>query len=89
MKVKSLLKNKDVSHKLIILATFFLLVIFFSIMKPSYASYDNIMTILLATCVNGYDIFLRYERHGVYCLAFSDLACDPVRFPGGYPVWRH
>ena len=53
MKVKSLLKNKDVSHKLIILATFFLLVIFFSIMKPSYASYDNIMTILLATCVNG------------------------------------
>lgn len=46
-------KSKELSHKLIILGTFVLLVTFFSIMRPNYLSYGNIMTILLATCVNG------------------------------------
>lgn len=53
MNLKEVMKNKGFSHKLIILGTFVILVIFFSIMNPSYASYENIMTILLATCVNG------------------------------------
>ena len=51
--MKSMLKNKDVSQKIIIVGVFILLIIFFSIMNPAYISYDNIMTILLSTCVNG------------------------------------
>lgn len=51
--MKSILKNREVSHKLIIVCAFILIFGFFSIMKPSYASYSNIMTILLSTCVNG------------------------------------
>jgi ribose transport system permease protein len=53
MKTSAILKNKDASQKLIIVGALILLVIFFSIMNKSYVSYDNIMTILLATCVNG------------------------------------
>lgn len=53
MKAKAMLKSKEASQKLIIIGAFIVLVIFFSIMNPSYASYSNIMTILLATCVNG------------------------------------
>ena len=51
--MKNVLKNKDMSQKVIIVGTFILLVIFFSIMNPAYISYDNIMTVLLSTCVNG------------------------------------
>ena len=51
--MKQTIKRRDVSQKVIILGTFVLLVIFFSIMNPAYIQYDNIMTILLSTCVNG------------------------------------
>lgn len=51
--MKNVLKSKDMSQKVIIVGTFILLVIFFSIMNPAYISYDNIMTVLLSTCVNG------------------------------------
>jgi ribose transport system permease protein len=47
------LTGTEFSHKLIIIAVLVLLVVFFYIMNPNYLSYGNIMTILLATCVNG------------------------------------
>ena len=40
----------DVSHLVIIMGIFILMILFFFILKPNYLSYDNIMTILLATC---------------------------------------
>lgn len=52
-KIKKHKEVSEVSHKLIILGVFVLLVIFFTIMRPNYLRYDNIMTILLSTCVNG------------------------------------
>lgn len=45
--------RRDISHIAIILGIFVLMILFFFILKPNYLSYDNIMTILLATCVNG------------------------------------
>ena len=51
--MKSILKSREASHKQIIVCAFILIFGFFSVMNPSYASYSNIMTILLATCVNG------------------------------------
>ena len=51
--MKGIRKNKDLSQKIIIIGTFILLLIFFAIMNPAYIRYDNIMTILLSTCVNG------------------------------------
>lgn len=53
MNIKAVLKNRAASQKLIIIGAFILLIIFFTIMNPSYLSYSNIMTILLSTCVNG------------------------------------
>lgn len=51
--MKSILNNSKASHKLIIVGAFILIFGLFTILNPSYASYSNIMTILLATCVNG------------------------------------
>src|SRR5690554_5953816 len=47
------LPRKSMSHLIIIFCIFILLILFFTIIKPNYLSYDNIMTILLSTCVNG------------------------------------
>lgn len=44
---------RDRSQIVIILGIYILMILFFFILKPNYLSYDNIMTILLATCVNG------------------------------------
>ncbi|HBR02023.1 MAG TPA: ribose ABC transporter permease [Ruminiclostridium sp.] len=48
-----ILKSKEATQKIIILVTVVVLFSFFSIMKPTFASYDNVMTIALSTCVNG------------------------------------
>ena len=53
MNIKVISKNKDVSQKIIIVGVLVALFVIFSVLNPSYASYSNIMTILLATCVNG------------------------------------
>lgn len=51
--LKEKLKDKSVSQKLIIVGTLIMLLIFFTVMKPSFANYNNLMTIALSTCVNG------------------------------------
>lgn len=49
--------NKSVqrsgTQKLIIIGTLIVLFSFFAVMKPGFASYMNLMTIALSTCVNG------------------------------------
>ena len=45
--------NKNIKQKMIILGALILIFIFFVIQNPSFASYENIMTITLATCING------------------------------------
>ena len=54
---KAAKKNKAFSslaaQKLIIFATLIVLIIFFAIMSPNFLLIDNIISILLATCVNG------------------------------------
>ena len=51
--MKKTLLNKAGTQKLIILGTLVVLFSFFSIMRPNFASYLNLMTIALSTCVNG------------------------------------
>ncbi len=45
--------NKTIRQKLIIFGALVLIFIFFTIQNPTFASYGNIMTITLATCING------------------------------------
>jgi len=45
--------NRSVAQKLIITSTLVVMVIFFALMIPSFASYRNILTIALTPCVNG------------------------------------
>ena len=47
------LKNKAVTQKLIILGVLVFLFLFFTVMRRGFASYLNVMTIALSTCVNG------------------------------------
>ena len=47
------LKSKAVTQKLIILGVLVFLFLFFTVMKKGFASYLNVMTIALSTCVNG------------------------------------
>ena len=47
------LKNKAVTQKLIILGVLVVMFLFFTVMKKGFASYLNVMTIALSTCVNG------------------------------------
>lgn len=51
--MKGQLKSRIGTQKLIILATLAALFTFFSMMRPNFASYLNLMTIALSTCVNG------------------------------------
>lgn len=46
-------KNKSIRQKLMIFGALVLIFIFFTIQNASFASYENIMTITLATCING------------------------------------
>ena len=48
-----LMKNKAFTQKLIILSVLIVMFLFFSVMKKGFASYLNVMTIALSTCVNG------------------------------------
>ena len=47
------MKNKAVTQKLIILGVLIVMFLFFTVMKKGFASYLNVMTIALSTCVNG------------------------------------
>ena len=47
------MKNKAVTQKLIILGVLVVMFLFFTVMKKGFASYLNVMTIALSTCVNG------------------------------------
>ncbi len=51
--MKKVSKSKAATQKLIILGTLVVLFVFFTVMKSSFASYINLMTIALSTCVNG------------------------------------
>ena len=51
--MKSGLKNKAYTQKIIILSVLVILFVLFSILKKGFASYVNVMTIALSTCVNG------------------------------------
>lgn len=51
--MKKFIQDRAGTQKLIILVTLIILFIFFSLMRPNFASYLNIMTIALSTCVNG------------------------------------
>ena len=51
--MKKSLKSKELTQKLIILGVLVFLFLFFTVMKKGFASYLNIMTIALSTCVNG------------------------------------
>ena len=51
--MRNMKKNKAFTQKLIILSVLVLLFVFFAVMKPGFASYINVMTIALSTCVNG------------------------------------
>ncbi len=52
-KVQNVVKQAEVKRKIVIVLTLIVLLIFFGIIHPAYLSYSNIMTILLATSVNG------------------------------------
>ncbi|HWR23532.1 MAG TPA: ABC transporter permease [Feifaniaceae bacterium] len=54
MNIKQALKGTAATQKLIIIGTLIVLFCFFAAMRPAFASYDNIMTIALSTCVNGF-----------------------------------
>ena len=47
------LQNSAVKHKLIIVLALVAICAVFQLLKPTFLSYTNIMTILLATSVNG------------------------------------
>ena len=51
--MKKTFKNKAVTQKLIILCVLAIMFLFFTVMKKGFASYMNVMTIALSTCVNG------------------------------------
>ncbi|MEG0934742.1 MAG: ABC transporter permease [Clostridia bacterium] len=51
--MKKIFAKKSATQKIIILGTLVVMFAFFTIMKPSFASYLNVMTIALSTCVNG------------------------------------
>ncbi len=50
---RNLFPKKGMSHLIIIFGIFLLLILFFTILNPNYLSYNNVMTVLLSTCVNG------------------------------------
>lgn len=51
--MSTLKRNKALTQKLIILAVLAVMFLFFSIVQKGFASYANIMTIALSTCING------------------------------------
>lgn len=52
-KVGVLKSNSTIKQKVIIVVTLVALFGFFTILRPNFASYENIMNIVLSTCVNG------------------------------------
>lgn len=53
MNIITKVKNRFDAQRLIIIFTMIVLFVFFTVMNPSFASYENVMTIVLSTCVNG------------------------------------
>lgn len=93
--MKSNVLKKIDMQKFIVFGVMILLFAFFAILKPGYASYSNIMTIILSTCVNG---CLAIGVTFVIITAGIDLSVGPVMtFTGimsgtaltiwGWPIW--
>ncbi|MGI6113694.1 MAG: ABC transporter permease [Mahellales bacterium] len=54
MNTINVFKSKAATQKFIILVPLFVLFVFFAVMRPTFATYENVMTIALSTCVNGF-----------------------------------
>ena len=52
-KIKTLTKQAEFKRKIVIVIALIVLLIAFGCINPAYLSYNNIMTILLATSTNG------------------------------------
>lgn len=68
-------RSSAFTQKLIIIVTLVVLFVFFTLMRPGFASYSNLMTIFLSTCVNG---FLTLGVTFVIVSGGIDLALGPV-----------
>ena len=93
--MKEKIFKKTGMQKIIVLGVMVLLFAFFTILKPAYASYQNVMTIVLSTCVNG---LLAIGVTFVIITAGIDLSVGPVMtftaiMSGtaltiwGWPIW--
>lgn len=93
--MKSNVLKKIDMQKFIVFGVMILLFAFFAILKPGYAAYSNIMTIILSTCVNG---CLAIGVTFVIITAGIDLSVGPLMtFTGimsgtaltiwGWPIW--
>lgn len=83
------------TQKLIILGTLVLLFLVFTLLKPSFASYLNVMTIALSTCVNGLlalgitfvitsgGIDLSLGTNMTFCSVMSGVSF----VTWGFPIW--
>ncbi|HHU53978.1 MAG TPA: ABC transporter permease [Clostridiaceae bacterium] len=49
----NILQKRSVRQKIILLGALLIIFLFFTLQNASFASYENIMTITLATCING------------------------------------
>ncbi len=93
--MKEKIFKKAGMQKMIVFGVMVLLFAFFTILKPAYASYQNVMTIVLSTCVNG---LLAIGVTFVIITAGIDLSVGPVMtftavMSGtaltiwGWPIW--
>lgn len=93
--MKENLLKKAGMQKIIVFGVMVLLFVFFTLLKPTYASYQNVMTIVLSTCVNG---LLAIGVTFVIITSGIDLSVGPVMtftavMSGtalniwGWPIW--
>ena len=93
--MKSKVLKKIDMNILIVFCVMILLFVFFAVIKPGYAAYSNVMTIVLSTCVNG---CLAIGVTFVIITAGIDLSVGPLMtFTGvmsgtaltiwGWPIW--
>lgn len=79
------LQKRSVRQKLILLGALLLIFLFFTLQNSSFARYENIMTITLATCING---ILSLGVTFVILTGGIDLSIGTVMtFLQSYPEW--
>ena len=82
-------------QKIILLMTLVVLFVVFSIMRPTFMNYDNIMNIVLATCVYGIlalGITFVIITAGIdlsigTAMTFSSVVSGVAFTIGGFPIW--